>query len=72
LSAGGDASSHDIQGWYRLDVLSPPPAGQIVAHYRVMCGADDEVEPAVIRAIPAQPPMELALMAHIKQPHASV
>ena len=55
LSAGGDSSHADIQGWYRLDVLSPQPAGQITAHYRVMCGADDEeVAPAAIRAIPAQ------------------
>ncbi len=58
LSAGGDSSSHDFQGWYRLDVLSPAPAGQIVAPYRVMCGADNEVEPAAIRATPAQPQPE--------------
>lgn len=57
LSAGG-AASGDIQGWYRLDVLSPAPKGQIVARYRVMCGAGDEeeeLEPATLRAVPAQP-----------------
>ena len=60
LSAGG-GNADDIQGWYRLDVLSPPPKGQLVAHYRVMCGAGDEPEedsPVTLRAVPAerQPP----------------
>lgn len=55
LSAGG-AASGDIQGWYRLEVLSPAPKGQIVANYRVMCGAGDEEEPAQIKlqAVPAE------------------
>lgn len=55
LSAGGDSGSNDIQGWYRLDVLSPAPKGKIVAHYRVLCGEDDETaEPATLRAVPVQ------------------
>lgn len=57
LSAGG-AAPGDIQGWYRLEVLSPPPTGQVVARYRVMCGAgedDEEPPPARLRAVPAQP-----------------
>lgn len=54
LSAGGAPAPADIQGWYRLDVLSPAPAGQVAAHYRVMCGADKDDGPAAIRALPAQ------------------
>ena len=57
LSAGG-AAPGDIQGWYRLDVLSPAPTGQIVARYRVLCGAGDDAEepaPATLRVAPAAP-----------------
>jgi hypothetical protein len=55
LSAGSTASG-DIQGWYRLDVLSPAPTGQVVANYRVMCGAGDDEEPAsaTLRAAPVE------------------
>ena len=54
LSAG-NASPGEVQGWYRLDVLSPAPKGQIVAAYRVVCGAGDDEEPAVgtLQAVPA-------------------
>jgi len=53
LSAGGaDQNPDDIQGWYRLDVLSPAPKGSIVAHYRVMCGADNVATPARLQAVP--------------------
>lgn len=54
LSAGGGSDANDIQGWYRLDVLSPEPKGKIVAHYRVMCGVDAELEPAQLQAAPAR------------------
>lgn len=58
LSAGGTSGSNDIQGWYRLEVLSPAPKGKIVAHYRVMCGADDDAAPARITATPARQPKD--------------
>jgi hypothetical protein len=53
LSAGG-AAPGTVEGWYRLDVLSPAPTGQIQARYRVLCGADVEEQPApaTIRLIP--------------------
>jgi hypothetical protein len=55
LSAGGSQDPGDIQGWYRLEVLSPEPKGAVTAHYRVMCGADSEAAPpATLRAVPAQ------------------
>ncbi len=57
LSAGGGAGANVIEGWYRLDVLSPAPKGQIVARYRVLCGAGDDEEdpaPATLRAAPAK------------------
>jgi len=53
LSAGGDSDPNDIQGWYRLEVLSPAPKGAVTAHYRVMCGADSEAAPARLQAVPA-------------------
>lgn len=55
LSAG-NTSPGEVQGWYRLDVLSPAPKGQIVAAYRVVCGAGDDEEPAVgtLQAVPAE------------------
>ncbi len=54
LSAANTGASNDIQGWYRLDVISPAPTGQIVAHYRVMCGADAEDSPADLQVQPAE------------------
>lgn len=54
LSAGTSDQPQDFQGWYRLDVLSPNPGGQIAAHYRVMCGADSAATPEQrIQAVPA-------------------
>ena len=52
----GNASPGEVQGWYRLDVLSPAPKGQIVAAYRVVCGAGDDEEPAdvTLQAVPAE------------------
>lgn len=59
LSAGNaSASSQDFQGWYRLDVLSPEPGGQISAHYRVMCGADAQPEAPTIQVQPARRAVE--------------
>lgn len=55
LSMGGAGSNdpHDFAGWYRLDVLSPKPTGQVAAHYRVMCGADERPQPAEMQFAPA-------------------
>ncbi|MEM9334217.1 MAG: hypothetical protein AAGA33_05145 [Pseudomonadota bacterium] len=55
LSMGGAGSNepHDFAGWYRLDVLSPKPTGQIAAEYRVMCGADKLPQPAELQVAPA-------------------
>jgi len=54
LSAGGNTDADDIQGWYRLDILSPEPAQQFVAHYRVVCGEPEEAAPATLQAVPAK------------------
>ena len=44
-----------IDGWVKLEVLSPPPARDVVAHYRVLCDADDEPGPPErARAAPAR------------------
>lgn len=53
LSAGG-AASGDVKGWYRLEVLSPEPKGQIVAHYRVMCDAVQLEAQPVRQAAPVE------------------
>ena len=59
LSSGpGSNQVEDFQGWYRLDVLSPKPTGQIAAHYRVMCGADDVPDNVAIQAVPVKQPVE--------------
>lgn len=57
LSAG-NASPGEVQGWYRLDVLSPTPKGQIVAPYRVLCGAgeEEETDSVTLKAMPATQP----------------
>ena len=74
LSAGNTPPSNDIQGWYRLDVLSPAPTGQIVAHYRVMCGADAEDSPATLQVNPVerQPAERKPEVRRLEQPPARV
>ena len=56
---GSNASPNDIQGWYRLDVLTPEPKGSLVAHYRVMCGADDENTPVRMQIAPVEKTLEI-------------
>ncbi|MEM9401154.1 MAG: hypothetical protein AAGA44_01560 [Pseudomonadota bacterium] len=53
MGGGGANQTHDFAGWYRLDVLSPKPTGQIAADYRVMCGADDRPAPEEAMFAPA-------------------
>jgi len=54
LSTGAGNESDDFAGWYRLDILSPKPEGQIAAHYRVLCGADDEAPAMQLKSVPVQ------------------
>jgi len=59
LTAEGGASD-DFNGWYRLDVLSPEPTGQIVARYRILCGADaQDARTTTLQAVPAERPVEV-------------
>jgi len=46
LSAGGQASEWDVQGWYRLEIISPAPARAMTARYKVNCQ-----EPTPARAV---------------------
>ncbi len=52
--SSGSGSSGDIQGWYRMDILSPAPKGRFVAHYRVDCDGDKPL-PARAKKIEVQP-----------------
>ncbi|MEJ8566139.1 hypothetical protein [Elongatibacter sediminis] len=33
----GEASDWDVQGWYRIEILAPPPKASITARYRIDC-----------------------------------
>lgn len=52
-ATGGGSGSNAIQGWYRLDVLTPTP-GKIMAKYTVNCGV--QASPGTIKIAPAQQP----------------
>lgn len=58
-NAGSGTSANDFQGWYRLDILSPSPTGQIAAHYRVMCDADSNAEQLTLQAAPVERSVEV-------------
>lgn len=53
LSAGGAGDGGDIQGWYRLDILSPEPLARVVAYYSVACEDGAPAKPTTIEAAPA-------------------